>query len=273
MADEEQQNYGMEAGEEQMTSGGRWPWIRPKEGDRVRFHFLTTGNDPWLVATKFHRVGEGTASRNIVCTSALTHGEEQCSLCDMDVQRRNMFGCWIMVDYILHPHDNPDEEGDSWESKQLKIVGEDGQEKKRTVFMEVMETELGDESKVPGQVRMLQMPAGRGKIWWNQFHNAWLRSQDLHKDLYELHRTGSGRDDTNYVLRDIEKDPLKKAILKREDVKDLVSIEEVFRLSLSQIPSGNAVLGSDTLDSEGKAEETEELPKAEATAPTGSDLV
>ena len=268
MADD---TYGIEAGNQEMITGSRWPFLRPKEGDRVRFHFLTSGNDPWLVATKFHRVGQGQQSRNILCTAAISRGEETCVLCDSDATqgRRGMFGVWIIVDYILHAHDNPDEKGDGWEAKKLKIKGPDGEEKTRSVFKEDLSTTLENETTVPGIVKLLQLPAGRAQAWWNQFSNAWITSQDLRKHFYELHRTGSGRDDTNYVLTSIKEDPLDKSILEREDVKDLPTIEEVFRGSLSQMPSGNAVLGDDSLD----GKEEEELPKAEPAASGASDLI
>ena len=266
--------YGIDAGNQEMVSGSRWPYIRPKDGDRVRFHFLTTGSDPWLVATKFHRIGEGMAARNILCVGAITRGEEQCSLCDMDSTqgRRGMFGMWLLVDYILHPHDNPDEEGDSWEQKKLKIKLDDGTEKQRSVFMEQLTTKLGDDVVVPGQVKLLQLPAGRQQIWWSQFSNAWVQSQNLRKHLYELHRTGSGRDDTKYTLNTIKEDPLDEDLLEREDIKDLPTIEEVFRGSLSQMPSGDAVLGKDQLDGETQ-ETSSELPKAEPANVGTDDLV
>ena len=272
--------YGVEAGEEQMTAGSRWPWIRPKDGDRLRFHFLTTGADPLLVATKFHSIGTGKNSRNIVCVSALTRGNEDCVLCDQDggQNRRNLWGCWVLVDYILHPNDNPDEEGDSWPHKQLKILGADGEEKTRSVFQEVLETALTDESVVPGQVRFLQLPAGRQKVWWSQVSNAWMQTGDLRKHLYELHRVGAGRDDTNYTLTAKEENPLDEALLEREDIKDLPTVDEVFRSSLSQLPKGDAVLGGDELDGGGG----DSLPKAETepeektpapAASTSNDLI
>ena len=210
-------NYGIEAGQQEMVSGGRWPYLRPKEGDRARFHFLTTGSDPWLLATKFHRIGEGMQARNILCVSAVTRGEEQCGMCEMDggQNRRNMFGIWVMLEYILHPSDNPDEDGDSWEEKKLKVAGADGKSRQRTVFMEKFETDLIDKSVVPGRVRLLQLPAGRRQVWWSQFTNAWMQSGDLRKHFYELHRVGSGRDDTNYTLNNIKEDPLDESLLER----------------------------------------------------------
>lgn len=256
--------YGVESGDQEMASGSRWPYIRPKNGDRVRFHFLTNGSDPWLVATKFHPIGEGKGRRDIVCVSALTRGEEQCAICELDSgqNRRNMFACWLWVDYILHPHDNPDEEGNSWEQKKLKIRVSDGTEKERIVFMEKIDEE--DAAKV------LWLPAGRQKVWWSQFTNAWMQSQNLRKHFYELYRVGEGRDDTNYTLTALKEDPLNEDVLEKDNVKDLPNIVDIFRSSLASMPSGDAVMGSDSLD----GQSAEALPSAEATSvDPSSDLL
>lgn len=266
--------YGVEAGEQQMTGGSRWPYLRPKEGDRARFHFLTTGKDPWLAATKFHSVKREKYYDNLVCLSGLTRGEESCTMCDNGAtERRNMFAVWVMVDYILHPNDNPDEEADSWEQKKLKIQGTDGKTRERAVFMEVLQAEIDDDTKLPGQTRLLWLPAGRQKVWWSQFMKAFMDTGDLQKHFYELHRVGSGLNDTNYTLNTIKEDPLNKDVLERADVKDLPSIEDVWRSGLENVPSGNSVMGADGLDEGG----SDDLPKAdtegEPTPATASDLI
>src|SRR3990167_3785244 len=88
-------NYGIEAGEQALTSGERWPRLRPQDGDRARFHFLTDGSDPWLVATRFHGLKEEKYTRNVLCTQSFTNGVEACANCDIDpTNRRNMFACW-----------------------------------------------------------------------------------------------------------------------------------------------------------------------------------
>lgn len=253
MAD--QVKYGIEAGDQALTTGERWPRIRPKDGDRVRFHFLTDGSDPWLVATRFHSVVDGDYRSNILCLHAFTNGAESCAQCDIDpTNRRNMFACWVWVEYILHPHDNPDEKGDSWEQKQLKLPDN----KTRAVFMESI-----------NQPSLLWLPAGRQKVWWSQFTNAWMVSGNLRKHLYELYRTGSGRDDTNYVLTAIKEEPLAEDFLEKDEVKDLPAIEIVFRDTLRFTPSVD-VLGTDSLD----GTEPEALPAAAGpTAVAEDDLI
>src|SRR3972149_1486250 len=101
---EETPRYGMRAAQEVMVSEGRWPRLRLQNGDRVRFHFLTTGDDPWFAASKFHSVGEGPQTRDVVCLRAMTRGVEACSLCGPGVQLVNRFGCWVWVGFILHPN-------------------------------------------------------------------------------------------------------------------------------------------------------------------------
>lgn len=251
-------NYGIEAGDQALTTGERWPRLRMQDGDRVRYHFLTTGSDPWLVATKFHKIQTEERWRDVVCLSSLTQGVENCTYCEIDTNRRNMFACWIWVEYILHPHDNPDEEGDSWEQKQLKAV--DGG-KPRTVFME----------PVGGKPLLLWLPAGRQKVWWSQFTSAWMSSGDLRKHLYELHRVGAGRDDTNYTLTAIKEEPLAEDVLNNEEVKNLPSIEEVFRDGLRFAPTAS-VLGSDGLD-EGPPADMEPLPSVSNQKMSDDDLI
>jgi len=248
-------NYGIQAGEQAMTTGDRWPRLRPQDGERVRFHFLTDGSDPWLVATKFHPMGEGKQTRNIICLSALTQGVEICSYCDMDpTNRRNMFGCWLWVESILHPMDNPDPEGDSWEQKKIELP--DG--KTRAVFRE----------NVGGKPLFLWLSAGRQKVWWAQFTNAWMVSGNLRKHLYELHRVGSGRDDTQYTLTSLKEDPLPDEVLQRDEVKNLPPVENLFRDTIRDAPSVG-VLGTDSLD----GMEPEPLPSATPSSMDDDDLI
>lgn len=246
--------YGIEAGEEALAYGDRWPKLRLQDGDRARFHFLTTGSDPWLVATKFHKESDGKRWSDVLCVQALTHGEEACIRCEMDTQnRRNMFACWVYTDYILHSRDNPDEEGEAWEQKKLSLPT--GRE--IAVFKEDI-----------NKPQLLWLPAGRAKAWWSQFTNAWMTSGNLQKHLYELHRTGSGRDDTNYTLTSNKEDPLDPAILELDEVKNLPDIEAVFRQTLSFVPKIDD-LGTDSLDG---AAPVEDLPKA-ASISSDDDLI
>ncbi len=257
-------NYGMDAGNEAMSTSDFSSRLRPKAGDRVRFHFLTDGNDPWLVATRFHRVGDGMSARNIVCLNALTFGDEQCQICDTgDTTRRKMFGVWVLVEYILHPQDNPDDEGENWEQKTLKYKGDDGQEKTRTVFMEEFASAEG-----PGEAKLLHIPAGRQGVWWNQFHKAFMESLDLRKHFYELYRVGSGRDDTDWTLTTLKEDELDKAILERADIQALTNVEDVFRAGLSQMSTNNSPLGTDSVDGE---EEPEAMPTPANPTPEAAE--
>lgn len=258
MVDSKTVRYGIGAAESAMSTQDRWPRLRPQENDRARFHFLTEGSDPWFHGTKFHNIGEDKQRRDVVCLHALTFGEEPCLLCEMDSSnRRNMFGCWVWLEYVLHPQDNPAEDGESWEQKSLAMP--DG--KKRTVFMEKVEED--------GAARLLWLPAGRQKAWFGQFTGAWMASGNLRKHLYELHRVGKGRDDTNYTLTTIKEDPLSEEILKREEVMNLPSIEDIFRDTLRNVPQ-SGVLGTDSLDGPG---EPEELPKEAAPAVADDDLI
>lgn len=251
-----EQRYGIEAGERAMAYGDRWPKLRPKDGDRARFHFLTTGNDPWLVATKFHKETNGTRWSDIVCLQALTHGEEPCIYCEIDTSnRRNMFACWVWTEFMLHPRDNPDEDGDAWEQRKLQLAT--GRE--ITVFKEDVK-----------KAQLLWLPAGRSKAWWSQFTNAWMVSGNLQKHLYDLHRTGEGRDDTNYILTANKEDPLDPAILELDEVKALPDIEEVFRQTLTFAPRITGDMGSDSLSSNGTLED---LPKVTAPVSSDDDLI
>ena len=245
--------YGVASAEESMSTGDRWPRCRPQNGDRVRFHFLTSGADPWLVGTKFHRIAAEPFGRDIICLAALTQGEEACTYCEIDsTNRRNMFACWIWTTYVLHPHDNPDEEGEAWEQKTLQLAND----RKMVVFKEEI-----------AKPQLLWLSAGRQKVWWSQFTSAWMAHGDLRKHLYELHRVGSGRDDTNYTLTTSKAEPLPPEILEKDEVKELPNIEDIFRETLRYAPTTGALLGADSLDG---APET--LPSAPVSA-SEDDLI
>jgi len=245
-------HYGVAAAEAAMSSRDRWPRIKPQDGERVRFHFLTDGSDPWLVGTKFHKIGEFPNSRDIVCTQALSQGNEACGFCDMDsTNRRNMFACWIWTEFILHPHDNPDEEGEAWEQKQLALPNG----RKLAVFKE--------DIKKP---QLLWLPAGKQKAWWSQFTTAWMTSGNLRRHFYELHRIGGGRDDTNYILTTVKEDPLADDILQLDEVKNLPNIEDIFRETLRFTPT-TGLLGTDSLD----GATPEDLPTVSTTAASTAD--
>ena len=244
--------YGMQAAQTVMVSEGRWPRLKLQNGDRVRFHFLTDGNDPWFHASKFHSVGEGMQTRDVVCLRALTRGVEACQLCGPGAQLVNRFGCWVWVDYTLHSYDNPDENGEPWEQRKVKTAA--GGE--RTVFVEQV-----------GQPKYLTLRGGRNQAWFHQFNNAWMTSGDLRKHLYELLRTGEQLE-TEYTLSSIKEDPIPPDIFGKEEIKNLPEIEQVFRDTVSSAEV-SGLLGTDSLDTESP----EQLPTIETAAAETDDLI
>lgn len=228
---------GIGAAQRRMQSGGFWPTLKTKNGDRVHFWFLTSGNDRWFNGAEFHLYGQFPTGKRIICLRALTDGNEECTYCDEGhTVLQNRFACWVWVDYILHLGNNPDEQGDEWTPVQIQVTDASGTLKARTVFQEMVE-----------DVKLLEMPAGRRQVWFAQFTSAWTQAGDLQLSKYELHRVGEGRDDTDYTLSVLVKEAVPKEIA--ELAADQPAIADVFRQSLQM-----AGLGSDGLDSGGAQE-------------------
>lgn len=194
------------------TSGARWPRLTLKQGDRARFHILSTGGDDLLLAGRFHHVEDGsTWGREILCLRSFTQGEEPCRWCDEgNSDMKSRFAVWVWAHFILHLGDNPDEDGEAW--KQVK-VGE------RTMFQEVVDKAL-----------VFWRGVGHKHSWYGQFKAAYMKYGSLHDRIYQLTRSGALLD-TDYTLSIVKEEPMPAAA--KEALKEgLPTIEEIFRSTL-----------------------------------------
>lgn len=234
---------GILQAQQAMSYQSRWPMLRLGNGDRGRFHFLTTGNDRYMAGGKFHFIPSagGRGGLSLLCLREFTRGAEGCRFCDSghsDI--RDRFGVWVYAHYILHLGDNPEDSGERW--KQVTV-------QKRTFFQEILEKPL-----------LIDMAKNYRRNWFNQFLKFYNEGgSDLSKHLYELQRVGVGRDDTDYTLRTVKAEVISAEHAKAVD--DLPNIEAVWRESLGSGPMAPA-LGSDVLDGAEPtpAGELEELP-------------
>ena len=247
---------GIHQAEEAASAGWlRQPKVRLKSGDRVRFHFLSTGEDDFFGGGRFHLFPQKTQAgktwtKEILCVRALTDGEDECSHCDEGHDdMANRFAVWVYAHFVLHLGDNPNQgEGEEpW--KQVKMG-------KRVMFMETIDLPL-----------MIWMPYGRGFIWFGQFREAVVKYGTLLGRLFELKRVGSGMQDTDYTLAVIKEEDLGKKIQKEIDKSDVVvTIEAAMRETIAA--SGASAPQPSRLSDE---EETPE-DEAEEEAPAAGDV-
>lgn len=238
------QRTGMVAAQAMMSGGGsRFPALRIDDGDRARFHFLTSG-DTDFIGCKFHRFGEGKDTRYYMCLRIFTGGEEECRWCEAghdDLGSR--FAIWVYVHNILHAAQDKEAE---WKPQQIG---------KKTLFRE--------EIKEP---KLIRMAAGRSQKWWSQFVNMWTTHGDLQNHIYELYREGKELE-TEYFLTTLKESPIPKEILDSDEVKNLPSCEDVLREEVTFGPGGAGVgssLGTDEVM--GGKSRSKEKPVEEAKA-------
>ncbi|KKM19595.1 hypothetical protein LCGC14_1654020 [marine sediment metagenome] len=233
----------------------RQPKVRLKSGDRVRFHFLSTGEDDFFGGGRFHMFPQKTQAgktwtKEVLCVRAFTDGEEECSHCDEGHDDMgNRFAVWVYAHFVLHLGDNPNQgEGEEpWE--QVKMG-------KRVMFKETIDLPL-----------MIWMPYGRGFIWFGQFREAVVKYGTLLGRLFELKRVGSGMQDTDYTLAVVKEVDLEKKIQKEIDKSDVVTtIEVAMRETVS---SGSASPAPARLSEEEEASEDE---ASEEEAPAAGDV-
>lgn len=221
------EQVGIEAGEQILTSGQKWPKLILKGNERARFHCLTTGNDANFCAARFHTWGEFPNGGEAVCTRLLTGGEEECKYCsegsDPD---QNAFGLWAWVYHILRSTDNPEKDGDPW--KTTAVEG-------RTLFVQSLERPL-----------LIWLTAGKEKSRFRQFSAEWAALGSLQMHVYDLQRVGEGLD-TEYLLSRLKDTPIPPDMLDKEEVKNLPTVPYVFRNSSAFSSPKKAALGTDDL--------------------------
>lgn len=237
MAQEGQRPMGIERAKRIISSGGgssfQYPQLRLKANERARFHFLSSGQDPLLDASKFHNIAEERGGKTwfnaVVCLDSLTQGEDSCALCERGHRdMSNKFAAWIYVHHILHATDNPDADGEPW--KPTSVAG-------RTLFKEDVRKPM-----------LLWMGVGRNQAWWGQVINFYAIHGNLQTHLYELHRVGADRDDTDYMFSAVKEMVPTADLLAL--VEGLTPIEEVFRsthTTVSTAPPRLGGLGRDKL--------------------------
>ena len=239
---------GIHQAEEAASAGFlRQPRVRLKSGDRVRFHFLSTGEDDFFGGGRFHMFpqktqGGKTWTKEVLCVRTFTDGEEECSHCDEGHDDMgNRFAVWVYVHFVLHLGDNPNQ-GEGEEPWQQVTMG------KRVMFKETIDQPL-----------MIWMPYGRGFVWFGQFREAVVKYGTLQGRLFEMKRVGSGMQDTDYTLAVIKEVDLEKKIQKEIDKSDVVTTIEV--AMRETVASGLSAPQPPRL-----SEEEEETPEEEAPA-------
>jgi hypothetical protein len=246
MAQERARATGIERAKQVIASGGssnfQYPQLRLKANERVRFHFLSSGQDHLLDASKFHSIAEERGDKTfytpVVCLDSLTQGEDSCSLCERghrDLSTK--FAVWTYVYHILHATDNPDADGEPW--KAAVVAG-------RTLFREEIKKPL-----------LLWMGVGRNQAWWGQVINFYAMHGSLQTHIYELHRVGAGMADTDYLFSAV------KEAVAAPDVttlaEGLATIEQIFRSThtpISTAPPRLGGLGRDKLVEEEVVDES-----------------
>lgn len=225
---------GIGRGQRVLERGSRYPYVKLGDGDRARFHALTSGGDGHFASAIFHKFGQGMETRTLVCTASLSEKfAQECKFCEAghtDVQGR--FGLWIYLHQVLHLGDNPDPKGDPWKSAKVT-------EANRTMFVEDIKKPV-----------LLRLAAGRGQAWFKQFSGFWMaRESNLQLDLYELLRVGTGLA-TEYTLTIVKEMAIKPAVAKHQ--ADLPGCEEIFLEELKFSPvARSAGMGEDTLEGGG----------------------
>lgn len=255
---------GLEAAQQQMSAGGsRFPILKLEDGDRARFHFLSSGSDLNLVGTIFHRFGQDVNTRFYMCLRVFTGGEEACVYCEAghdDTSSR--FAVWVFVHNMLHAS----QKETKWKATEV----DDADGEKRTLFRE--------EIKKPFLIRMA---AGWKQKWFAMVMNGYTTHGSLQTHIYELERTGKGLE-TEYVYRTIGGErPIAKEILDSDEVKDLETAEVVLREELKFGPSasgaGSSGMGTDEVlgaSSDGtKADPEPETQSETQPESPGDDLI
>lgn len=240
---------GVGAGD-RFTTGGRWPLAKIRSGEHMRFHMLTDGNDTWFLPSMFHRFGEGMQTREVICVASMSDGEEECRFCNEGhTNRVNRFALWVWVHFYLHTSDNPDlaDPDKKAKAEPWPMVTVD----ERRMFKEVVEKPL-----------LLRLSAGRYQNVFKQFSGAFTQYGNLREHMYNLSRLGEGLE-TQYTLKaGSEKDPLSEEILNKDEVKELPSIEDVFRDTTNMGPATSA--GSNSSDGvEAVSGDDEPMPQAD----------
>lgn len=249
---------GMAAAQAMMSGGGsRFPMLWLDDGDRARFHFLTSG-DSDMIGCKFHKFGEGSKTRHYMCLRVFTGGEEECRWCEEGHDELgSRFAVWVFVHNILHAKQAEDE----WEATKIG---------KKTLFREVV--------KKP---KLIRLAAGVKQAWFNQFINMWTTHGDLQLHIYELYREHLQLD-TEYYLTTLKEQAIDPKLLDSDDVKDLPTCEDVLREEVTYGPGGagsGSAMGTDEVLGESDADPlpsaskdgTEEEQKADAPAEPAAD--
>lgn len=270
--------YGIGGAQEVMKTS-RFPYMRVKATERARFHSLSSGGDPLFQACRFHEFGtfEEKNQRSYVCLHWLTQGNEECKYCaEGDQPRSNRFALWVWCYEIFHATDNPAQDGEPWAQVKVGAKPADGQpDNRRTLFKEEINRPMLLELK----------GGGKGQPWYRQFVTEYTTHGTLQKYLYELwHQLNTETNPSfphNYVLLQAKEAPVPEEVLGHADVKNLPSVEDVFRgsLNFAQKTATEEVLGTDSVNGAAapaaEEEAIEDLPAAVPVdgAATGDDLI
>ncbi len=220
---------GVHQAEEAASSGFlRQPRVRLKSGDRLRFHFLSTGEDDFFGGGRFHMIQMQAQSgkvwtKEILCLRLFTDGEETCSLCEEGHDDMgNRFAVWVYAHFVVHLGDNPNQEEGQEPWQQIKV----GQ---RIMFKEEINEPL-----------MIWMAYGKARVWFGPFREAVVKYGTLLGRRFELKRVGSGMSDTNYSLAVVKEEDLEKKIQKDVDKSGVViTIEEAMRETTTAGPTAS----------------------------------